>query len=87
MYDKSQTEIKKIPFTTLKKRVFKTTPADLSVGQKVVYFDFMGENGPKSEPFTTMIQSNCWEACGSTLVKVEGKSGGVDIQHIQLLRQ
>jgi hypothetical protein len=84
MYEKSQTVIKKIPYTTHKMRVFKTTPADLAVGQTVIYFEVMGENGPKSEPFETTVVSECWEASGSTLVKVAGKSGGVDIGHIQL---
>lgn len=83
-FDKSQTKIVTIPFTTHKKRVFKTASDDLSIGKKVVYFSAMGEDGPKSDPFETTIQSECWEASGSTLVKIEGKSGGVDIQHIQL---
>jgi hypothetical protein len=84
MYDKSQTVIKKIPFTTHKMRVFKTAASDLAVGQKVIYFEVMGENGPKSDPFETTIKSACYEICGSTLVNVEGKKGGVDIAHIQL---
>ena len=85
MYDKSQTVIKKIPYTTHKMRVFKTTPADLTVGQTVIYFEVMGENGPKSEPFETTVVSQCWEASGSTLVMLAGKRGGVDIGHIQLI--
>lgn len=66
-------------------RVFKTTTDDLKIGQKVIYFEVMGDDGPKSEPIQTKITSECWEVCGSMLVKIDGKSGGVDIQHIQLI--
>lgn len=85
MYDKSQTVIKKIPYTPHKMRVFKTTPDDLTVGQAVIYFEVMGENGPKSEPFETTIKSECWLASGSMVVNIEGKRGCVNIGHIQLI--
>jgi len=85
MFDKSQTVIKKIPHTTHKMRVFKTTANDLKIGQKVIYWDVIGEDGPKSEPFETTIQSECWDVCGSMMVKVDRKSGGVCIDHIQLI--
>jgi len=84
-FDKAQTKVIKIPYTTAKKRVFKTTLKDLSIGQNVIYWEVLGDDGPKCEPLKTSITSEVWEACGSTLVKVDSKRGGVCIEHIQLV--
>ena len=76
----------KIPYVNAYKTVFDTKESQIPVGTSVNYYSIIGENGPKCEPFPTTIRSEPWKlGDGSVVVKVEGKSGGVAIEHLELI--
>ena len=51
----------------------------------VTYWAVIDENGNRSEPFISTITSGPWEACGTWVCNIHGKSGGVDIEHLERL--
>jgi hypothetical protein len=48
------------------------------VGTKFNYYPILGRS--KKEPVES--RSQAWEMCGSVVVKVTGRTGGVDIDHL-----
>ncbi|CAL9990459.1 hypothetical protein VPHD81_0102 [Vibrio phage D81] len=51
------------------------------IGTKVKYYPIMGLD--KFEE--TIVRSEPWDVCGETVVKVEGRSGGVSVNHLEVI--
>lgn len=53
------------------------------VGTKLRYYPILGDE----ECLETKTRSIAWDVCGSTLVKVEGKVGGVCFDNLEIIRR
>ncbi len=54
----------------------------IKIGTKVKYYPIT----PNKAVFTEHeVISECWEVCGETVVKISGKSGGVSINHLEVV--
>lgn len=59
---------------------------EIKVGTPVIYWGVIKENGEKISPLKTVITSESWElGHGQTVCKIDGKSGGVCIKHLDLI--
>lgn len=58
---------------------------DIKVGQRVVYYNIIKEDGTKIDPKIVYIDSEPWEVGGQMVCKIVGIRGGVSIKHLQLL--
>lgn len=54
---------------------------ELKTGVKVKYYPVMG----RSDCTEHEVISECWNVCGSTVVKVSGVRGGVCIDHLEVV--
>lgn len=52
----------------------------IKIGKKVKYFSIFGI---ESTAKITEITSEPWECCGTTICKVDGVSGGVNIENLE----
>ncbi len=56
-------------------------------GTPVTYYGVIKANGEKFDPFITKIASEPWDlGHGETVCKIEGKSGGVSIKHLEEIK-
>lgn len=58
---------------------------EIKVGQRVVYYNIIKQDGTKIDPKIVYIDSEPWEVCGQMVCKVVGIRGGVSIKHLDLL--
>lgn len=57
---------------------------EIKIGTPVTYWDVITDEGEKLFPLETEITSEPWElGHGETVCKVQGKSGGVSIKHLE----
>lgn len=60
---------------------------DAKVGQKVEYYPLIRRDGIKIGGFKTVIKTEPYNLGGSFVVTVEGKSGAIDIENLELILQ
>lgn len=57
--------------------------SEIKIGTPVIYWGIIEDNGERFYPLKTTISSEPWElGHGDVVCKVEGKSGGVSISHL-----
>lgn len=61
------------------------TKEQIPIGTHVIYYSIVKPDGTKLNPKNTVITSNTWEVSGHRLVKVRGITGGVSINHLELI--
>ena len=54
----------------------------IQMNAKVRYYPLLKNKDVFTEH---VITSECWEMCGETVVKISDKSGGVSIEHLELI--
>ncbi|TMP70225.1 hypothetical protein CWB76_11390 [Pseudoalteromonas sp. S1609] len=54
----------------------------IQMNAKVRYYPLLKNKDVFTEH---VITSECWEVCGETVVKISDKSGGVSIEHLELI--
>jgi len=54
----------------------------MKIGTKVKYYPIKGRDSFKE----TEITSEPWEICGVTCCRVEGVRGGVDVEHLEVIK-
>lgn len=55
------------------------TKEEIKIGKKVKYFPIFGID----QFVETEIKSEPWDCCGSIICRVDGVSGGVDIENLE----
>lgn len=56
----------------------------IKMGMSVIYWAIIDEKGKRSNPTQTTVTSEPWEVCGTWVCKIQGVSGGVDIEHLEI---